>query len=133
MECCNQRFFSQKLKMLKSLYFSFLFVFGGVLNIWCFFLYGKLSKHCCQAKTDHLVSQQCLASIINKTPIFLTKWPPLATTIPSWSNTIIGTLVYLDILSDLRSRPEQSHLPICSISEAWLSKWSGGNTLYMPH
>ena len=44
---------------------------------------GKLTKPCRHARTFQLVSQQSLASINNKNPKILTKWPPVATTVPS--------------------------------------------------
>ena len=56
-----------------------------------------LIKHCCHAKTEHLISQQSLASIINKPQFFLTKQYPVY-----WG-------IYIP--SDMRSRSEQSHHP----------------------
>ena len=46
----------------------------------------------------------------------LTKRLPVATIVPAGTNTVIGALVYRGIPSDLRSRPEQSHifLGLCS-------------------
>ena len=58
------------------MYISWLLKFVGVF---C----GKLTKPCRHARTFQLVSQQSLASINNKNQIFLTKRPPVATTVPS--------------------------------------------------
>ena len=54
---------------------------------------------------------------VDKKPNILTKRRPVATTVPSGTNNIIGALVYRIIPSDLRSRPEQSyHIPEALLS-----------------
>ena len=57
------------------------------------FFQGKLAKSCRNARSFQLVIKR----------------PSVASTVPSGTNTVIGALVYRDIPSDLRSRPEQSH------------------------
>ena len=73
----------------------------------------------CWLTSFQLVSQQSLASTINKKPNILRKWPSLATTVLSGMNTIIEALVYWGITSVLRSRPKQSHY----LSGALLPQW----------
>ena len=51
---------------------------------------GKLTKNCCHTKTAHHVSQQILASIMNKKPKIVRKRPPIVTIVLSSKNTIIG-------------------------------------------
>ena len=94
---------------MKLQIFVFLYIFGGFLNfVWYFFFGEKLAKPCQYAKNAQLVSQQSLASIIDKNSKILTT-PPIASTNPSGMNAIIGALVYRGIPFDLRFRPEQSH------------------------
>ena len=71
--------------------------------------YQTLPPKARHSRNFHLDSQQSLASIINKKTQILTKRPPVATTVPSNTNTVIGALVYRATPSDLRSRPKQSH------------------------
>ena len=93
--------------------FFVMYMFGGYFNFWWFFfVVPKAYEFCRHARTAQLVSQQSLASTINKVPKLLTKRLPVATTVPIRTNTVIGALVYWGIPSDLRSRPEQFyHLP----------------------
>ena len=64
-----------------------------VLNFSVVVFQGKLAKPCCNARTFQVVSKR----------------PPIASTVLSSTNTVIGAFVYRGIPSDLRSRPEQSH------------------------
>ena len=72
-----------------------------VSRIFGVFFGGKLIKPCHHARTFQLVSQQNLASFINRKPKILTKLPSVATTVLSGINTIIGALVYHGIASNL--------------------------------
>ena len=65
-----------------------------------FFVYTCL---CCANKVNCIVQ-----SLFSQQNFFFTKMVHVATTVPSGINTIIGALV-IDL--DLRSRPDQSHLP----------------------
>ena len=74
---------------------------------------------CRHARTFQLVSQQSLASINNKNPNILTKWPPVANTFPSGTQRHHWGIGIPGIPSDLRSRLEQSH----HLRGALLSRW----------
>ena len=68
---------------------------GGFLHFFVIFVCGKLTKPSHHARPScqkpcHHVSQNILASNFNKNRIFFTKRPPVATTVPSGTNTIIG-------------------------------------------
>ena len=79
----NQRDrFRTKIKMTKLQYFCIFMHIWWLLKCLVFFC-GKFTKPCRHSRTFQLISRQSLASIINKNPNLVTKWPPVATTIPS--------------------------------------------------
>ena len=84
------------------------------LKFWMFF-YRALIKTCRYATTAHLISQQCLASISNKSHTFVKKTASCRHHCSLWHEHHhwgIGIPGYM-VPSDLRSRPEQSHhLPV---------------------
>ena len=99
--------------------------FGIFMYIWWLlkfvgvFFCGELTKPCCHARTFQLVRQQSLASIKNKKQVFLTKRPPVATTVLSGTQRHHWGIGIPGIPSDLQSRPEQSH----HLPGALLSRW----------
>ena len=93
----------EKNEIEKHILESYEYISIFLLKFWRFFL--KLTKPCRQAEIVHRCILNFVWYILGKA--FQTL-PPVATTVHSGTNTIIGYLVYRGLPSDLRSRPEQS-------------------------
>ena len=76
--------------------------------LWCFCVESLSNPP--HAKTPYQASWQSLAIIINKSKILkiLTKWPPVATTVPFDTSTVIKAFVYWVCL---RIYDQSHHLP----------------------
>ena len=74
--------FVKTMKMMKLQYFCILCIFDDFLIFWWWFFVWKAYQTMSPCRTSKLVSQQSLASIINKNHKMLTKRPPVAT-VPS--------------------------------------------------
>ena len=85
--------------------FAFLCTVDGFLKFRCFWKAYQTVLTCQNFSTGKSTKP---GKYYQKIIIILTNWPPVATTVPSGTNTIIGALVYCGIHSDVRSRSEQS-------------------------
>ena len=100
------------------------------------FFCEKLSKPCRYDRTFQLVSQQSLASIIDKNSNILTKRPPVATTVPSGANTVIEH--WYTLKSTIQARviplPSWGSVPLVTTGSLWSLQWaSQPSTLQKRH
>ena len=85
----NDRFHA-KMKMMKSQYFCIFMYIWWVLN---FFFGVSLSNHAAMPKLSNWSASKAWQLLLKKLKL-LTKRPPVATTVPSGMNTVIGALIY---------------------------------------